>query len=162
LDIFDLVAEDGKIVSSAEWPARFGYTLAWATSRAPATPFLQVVELPHETTLALVTVRRVNAGSRALLVAGGRRLGHALLAGLALQNGVRGGLYRNIQPEIPRKQLIAASQAPVPDAARFEPLIARVRQYGLETAERIEWTDGPETVDGIPLAGPSGNVLGVL
>src|SRR5262249_56091078 len=82
LDIFDLVAEDGKIVSSAEWPARFGYTLAWATSRAPATPFLQVVELPHETTLALVTVRRVNAGSRAPLVDRGRRLDHAPLAGL--------------------------------------------------------------------------------
>src|SRR5262249_56575580 len=32
LDFVDLVAADGTIISSAEWPARFGYRHAWATA----------------------------------------------------------------------------------------------------------------------------------
>src|SRR5215831_13628502 len=38
LDFLDIVADDGTIVSSAHWPARFGYRhpFAMAASRAPA------------------------------------------------------------------------------------------------------------------------------
>ena len=33
LDFLDLVADDGTIISSAHWPARFGYRQSWATNR---------------------------------------------------------------------------------------------------------------------------------
>src|SRR5204862_24793 len=75
LDFLDIVAPDGTIVSSAHWPARFGYKHPWA-ARAAATnaggAFLESVDLPRETALGLVAVRRVAAGERRLYVAGGR------------------------------------------------------------------------------------------
>ncbi len=37
LDFVDLVAADGTIISSAEWPARFGYRLQWVTTPRNAT-----------------------------------------------------------------------------------------------------------------------------
>ena len=51
LDLLDLVADNGTIISSAHWPARFGYRHPWAVeaSRAEAQSgraFLQKVELP--------------------------------------------------------------------------------------------------------------------
>ncbi|HEY1336222.1 MAG TPA: hypothetical protein VGF59_01865, partial [Bryobacteraceae bacterium] len=37
LDLLELVAGDGAVVSSAEWPARFGYKEDWLTERAAWT-----------------------------------------------------------------------------------------------------------------------------
>src|SRR6185295_6510698 len=49
-DVLDLVAGDGTIVSSAQWPARFGYRHPWATAESAGRgAFLQAIELPHET-----------------------------------------------------------------------------------------------------------------
>jgi signal transduction histidine kinase len=162
LDFVDLVAEDGTIISSAEWPARFGYRHRWATAQRRGTgAFLQAVELPRETALGLVAVRQVPSGSRTLYIAGGRRLDQQFLRALSLPDGVRAFLYRNVEPEVSRQQLIDAS-GQAPPAAQLDPLIARVRQTGQERAETIAWPDGPETVDAIPLAGANGDVLGVL
>src|SRR3989441_9808556 len=161
-DVLDLVAEDGTIVSSAQWPARFGYRHPWATaSTAERGAFLQAIELPHETALGLVAVRKVAARDGAVLVSGGRRLDQTFLQSLVLPAGMRALLYRNVEPELSRQQLIDAS-GQVAQAAQLEPLIARVRQSGREAADPIEWPDGPERVDGIPLAGREGAVLGVL
>jgi len=162
LDFVDLVAADGTIISSAEWPARFGYRLRWAEPpRAGAGAFLQAIELPRETAIGLVAVRQVPSGSRTLYIGGGRRLDQQFLRTLTLPDGMRALLYRNVEPEVSRQQLVDAS-GQAPPAAQLEPLIARVRQTGQERSDTIEWPDGPETVDAIPLAGPNGDVLGVL
>jgi len=165
LDVLDLVAADGTIVSSAEWPARFGYQHAWARKAAhPANPssgFLQPVEFPDETGLGLVAVRTLPAGSGTLYLAGGRRLDRKFLQSLVLPPGMRVLLYENLQPEVSGRQLVAAEDDP-PEAAPLEPLIARVIQGRREAREVIEWPDGPETVDALPLGGPDGAVLGVL
>jgi two-component system nitrogen regulation sensor histidine kinase NtrY len=164
LDFLDLVADDGTIISSAHWPARFGYRHAWATTARSANAgeaFLHAIELPHETALGLVAVRAVPAGARTLYLAGGRRLDQEFLRLLPLPPGMRALLYRNVEPEVSRQQLLDASGR-APQAAQLEPLIARVRQTGQESAETIEWPDGPEMVDAIPLTGAGGAVLGVL
>jgi two-component system, NtrC family, nitrogen regulation sensor histidine kinase NtrY len=164
LDFLDLVADDGTIISSAQWPARFGYRHAWATNRRDnrsGEAFLQAIELPAETALGLVAVRAVPSSTRTIYVAGGRRLDQEFLKSLQLPPGVRALLYRNVEPEVSRQQLIDASGR-TPQAAQLEPLIARVRQTGQENAETIEWPDGPETVHAIPLTGAGGGVLGVL
>ena len=67
----------------------------------------------------------------------------------------------NVEPEVSRQQLIDAS-GQVAQAAPLEPLIARVRQSRREATDTIEWPDGAERVDAIPLAGRDGAVLGVL
>jgi signal transduction histidine kinase len=162
LDFVDLVADDGTIISSAQWPARFGYRHRWATTARRGTDaFLQAIELPRETALGLVAVRQVPSGSRTLYIVGGRRLDDQFLRTLALPDGMRAFLYRNVEPEVSRQQLVDAS-GQLPQAAQLDPLIARVRQTGQESAETIAWPDGPETVDAIPLNGANGDVLGVL
>jgi two-component system nitrogen regulation sensor histidine kinase NtrY len=163
LDFLDLVADEGTIISSAQWPARFGYRHGWATAEHGKTGevFLQAVDLPRETALGLVAVRTVPSGARTLYVAGGRRLDQEFLKSLPLPPGMRALLYRNVEPEVSRQQLLDASGR-APQAAQLEPLIARVRQTGQESAETIEWPDGPEAVTAIPLTGAGGGVLGVL
>jgi two-component system nitrogen regulation sensor histidine kinase NtrY len=162
LDFVDLVAADGTIISSAEWPARFGYRHRWAASpHAGPRAFLEVVELPRDTALGLVAVRQLTAGARTLYIGGGRRLDQQFLRTLTLPDGMRAFLYRNVDPDVSRQQLIDASgQAPA--IAQFDPLIARVRQTARESTEVIALADGPETVAAIPLTGRRGDVLGVL
>ena len=60
---------------------------------------------------------------------------------LVLPAGMRVLLYRNLEPEVSRQQLVDASGR-VADAAPLEPLIARVRQSGQEARETIDWPDG--------------------
>jgi signal transduction histidine kinase len=163
LDFLDVVAANGTIISSAHWPARFGYRHTWATN-GPASSgagFLQAVELPEDTALGLVAVRAVPAGEGNLYLAGGRQLDAEFLQSLVLPPGMRVLLYRNLGPEISRRQLVAAS-GNVSQQAPLEPLIARVRETGQEAVETIDWPDGAETVHAIPLAGREGQVLGVL
>lgn len=167
LDFLDVVADDGRIVSSAQWPARFGYRHPWALqsdtseNAAAAGAFLQTVELPRELALGLVAVRSVKAGDRRVYLAGGRKLDEHFLQSLVLPAGMRALLYRNVEPEVSRQQLIDAS-GQVAQAALLEPLIARVRQSGQEATERIEWPEGPEAITAIPLTGRNAAVLGVL
>lgn len=164
LDVLEIVGDDGNIVSSAQWPARFGYRHAWATAVSESDrqhAFLQSVEMPSEPALALVAIRTVEAGDRRLYLAGGRRVNESLLASIGSAAGARVLLYRNLEPGFSSQQLIDAA-GKVPDANRLEPLISRVRLLDREGTERVEWPDGPETFQGIPLAGSSGAVLGVL
>lgn len=166
LDFLDVVADDGNIVSSAQWPARFGYRHAWALQAAAQTPapsdaFLQTVELPREMALGLVAVRTLPAGDRRLYLAGGRKLDEHFLQSLNLPPGMRALLYRHIEEDRSRPQLIDAS-GPVRDAALLEPLLARVRDSRAQATDTIKWPDGQETVTAIPLTGRNGSVLGVL
>ncbi|HSL22674.1 MAG TPA: ATP-binding protein [Vicinamibacterales bacterium] len=163
LDFLDLVAADGTILSSAEWPAKFGYPHPWALTAGTAAraAFLQPVELPRDIALGLVAVRQVKTADRPLYVAGGRRLDQQFLRTLVLPEGMRVLLYRNVEPELSRQQLIDAT-GEVPHAAQLEPLIARVRQNREEAVETVRWPDGPETITAVPLSGRGGTVLGVL
>jgi signal transduction histidine kinase len=165
LEVLDFVAADGTIVSSAEWPARFGYRQRWITNALHAADrpgeFLQPVEQPEETTLALISVRTIPAGAGNLYIVGGRRLDRRFLESLVLAPGMRVLLYQNLQPEVSSRRLVAADDDR-PEAAPLEPLIARVIHDRQETKETIAWPDGPETVDALPLAGADGTVLGVL
>ena len=171
LDVLDIVAGDGTIVSSAEWPARFGYHHAWATEtdRETGAPnaFLQTVELADGAALALVAVRAQPAGSENLFIAGGRRLDRKFLESLVLAPGMRVLLYQNLQTsnfELRRSKfevLVSADEDP-PPAASLEPLIGRVIHDRREIREEVEWPDGPETLDALPLNGPDGTVVGVL
>ena len=163
LDVLDLAAADGTIVSSAEWPARFGYRNGWITTQTGDAPpaFLQAVEAPEDTTLALVAVRTLAGGTGNLYIAGGRRLNRKFLQSLVLAPGMRVLLYQNLQPEVSSRQLVAGSDDP-PEAAPLEPLISRVVHSRQETTDTIEWPDGPETIDALPLTGRDGSVLGVL
>jgi two-component system, NtrC family, nitrogen regulation sensor histidine kinase NtrY len=164
LDFLELIAYDGAIVSSAQWPARFGYKAEWVAQPEDwkaSGAFLKAEELPDEAALALVAVRAVGAGDRNLYVVGGLRLDRQFLASLPLPAGMRALLYRNFEPRF-SAQLLAGVNGPVAGSERLEPLIDRVRARAGDAAETVDWPDSPETFQAMPLLGRENDLLGVL
>ena len=165
LDFLDLVGEDGTILSSAHWPARFGLRSDWAVDRRSAAgssnDFLQVVGLPQGTALGIVAVRAIDAGERRFYVAGGTRLDREFLQSLVLPPGMRLLLYRTDGGPAGRFQMIASSDETV-DARRFEPLVATAHAGARETSDIISHAGGDERAYAIPLTGRDARVNAVL
>ena len=160
LDFLELVAADGSIISSAEWPARFGYKEDWLTHHPDWKSrgvFLRRVELPDGYTLALMAVGIATAGDRVMYVAGGERLDRAFLSTLALPAGMSALLYRNLQPKFTPSELIGGA-----DAAALRPLIERVEHEKGEASEIVGSGADAENVHARPLAGLNDDILGVL
>ena len=92
LDLLDIVAADGTIISSAHWPARFGYPHAWDIRRDLGSTskgaFLTQVETANGMTLGVVAVRRVRTGGSDVILVGGRTLDQAFVNSLELPTGV--------------------------------------------------------------------------
>ena len=67
LDLLELVAADGSIISSAEWPARFGYKEEWLTGGEAwkaRGAFLKREEVPDGVVLSLLAVGVASVGVR--------------------------------------------------------------------------------------------------
>jgi two-component system, NtrC family, nitrogen regulation sensor histidine kinase NtrY len=159
LDLLELVASDGTIISSAEWPARFDYKEDWLTARdnwKSRGAFLRREELPDGGTLALVSVAEVNVGDRKLYLTGGQRLDRNFLSSLVLRQGMRALLY----PNLPTQQLLAPS-GPV-SAAQFRPILDQMRAHPAELTQTIGSGADAEIVHALPLTSPSNDLLGAL
>jgi two-component system nitrogen regulation sensor histidine kinase NtrY len=93
LSFLELLAPDTSIISSAHWPARFGYKQDWIRHRAwhQAGPFLRFEELAEGPALALFAVRKTVSNDPAafIYVAGGFRLDDEFLKALAAQDGMQ-------------------------------------------------------------------------
>jgi two-component system, NtrC family, nitrogen regulation sensor histidine kinase NtrY len=160
LDLLELIAADGTIVSSAEWPARFNYREEWITTPVDwkqRGAFLRREELPEGVVLALVAVGVATAGDRRLYVTGGQQLDREFLSTLAPLAGMRVMLYRNLSSAFVPTELIDV-KGPVRDASVLRPLIEEARHGTRE----ITGTAGTEYVRAVPLPDDAGNVLGVL
>ena len=160
LDFVELTAPDGSIISSAQWPARFGYKDEWVArmgSSGIMTAMLKREELPEEVALALTAVRSVTVGEKSILVAAGEKLDREFLASLELPEGMRVLLYRNLQPAFSAQALIGAG-GPAIDAANVAPLIEAVRQENKELTRAV----GSEGLHAIPLFGRDKDLLAVL
>jgi signal transduction histidine kinase len=164
LGLLELVGGDGAIVSSAEWPVRFGYVEDWLTAPPawkPGVAFLRREELPDGFTLALAAVETVNAGGRQLYVAGGQQLDQGFLDTLVLPAGMRVLLYRNLEPQF-APHLLAGSTDTATDAAEFQPLIERVIRERRPRVATLGSGAAAETVHALPLTGIEDNLLAVL
>ncbi|MGH9713935.1 MAG: ATP-binding protein [Candidatus Acidiferrales bacterium] len=167
LDILDFIANDGSIISSAEWPARFGYKLNWVTQTedwAARGSFLTRVETPEGPALALMSVATVRVGDNNLYVAGGERLGKEFLASLVLPKGMRALLYLNLDPTYQPLNLVD-SNGPAIDAERFAPIIQKEQQQPGEQTSKINWTSDPASAEifhALPLMGRQKELLGLL
>jgi signal transduction histidine kinase len=164
LGLLELVGGDGAIVSSAEWPVRFGYVEDWLTAPPawkPGVAFLRREELPDGFTLALAAVETVNAGGRQLYVAGGQQLDQGFLDTLVLPAGMRVLLYRNLEPQF-APHLLAGSADTATDAAEFQPLIERVIREHRPRVATLGSGAAAETVHALPLTGIEDNLLAVL
>jgi len=167
LDFVEIVNHDGAIISSAQWPARFGYKNDWVTQEADwkaRGAFLRKEELPDGFALALVSVRPVAVGERKIYIIGGQRLDKEFLASLVLPVGMRALLYRNLEQSF-SAALLTDSNGPLPQPAPLAPLIEDVRRQPRELVQTIRWSRdaaSDESVHAIPLLGPAGELLGVL
>lgn len=164
LEILDLMSGDGTLISSAEYPARFGYREDWVTRPvdwAAQGAFLRTEETPGGAALALIAVRPVRISDKYLYVAGGKLLNREFLASLVLPAGTRALLYHNTGYPFSSQSVIDSS-GPVADAAALEPLIDDVRRQPQELSRTIDWSSGAEVFHAIPLQGPQRDLLGVL
>jgi two-component system nitrogen regulation sensor histidine kinase NtrY len=163
LDFLEFVGAEGAIISSAQWPARFGYREP-AIAEVARAPFLKNEELPEGWSLGLFSVRAVrvgdSAGEKPLYIVGGQRVDKDFLNTLVLPADMRAALYR-ITP--------TGGNSQMPAAPEENELVARVLREKKPASGLIATAGDPaesETAHAIPLLGASGgandDVLGVL
>jgi two-component system nitrogen regulation sensor histidine kinase NtrY len=99
LDFLELVGPDGSILSSAEWPARFGYKENWVLEAGDSKgTFLRREELADGAALGLIAIRTAKAGNSQFYIVGGQRVDQGFLDSLPLAEGLKIQLYRNFEP----------------------------------------------------------------
>jgi two-component system nitrogen regulation sensor histidine kinase NtrY len=179
LDFLEIIGPDGNIVSSAQWPARFGYAEP-ATGEGSLTPFLKREELQDgSSVLGLFAVRPIRGAEPAVKLVGGRRLDQSFLADLPVAAGMQLGLYRDAsagamdgganaggtgRTAFDPKRLVSAS-GDLPGAAHYASLIEQARDSGQQTSSILYLTPRREdsvSATAIPLKNSAGNVLAVL
>ena len=167
LDFLDFVASDGSIISSNEWPARFGYKMDWVTQTddwAPLGAFLTKVDTQDGPAVGLMAVSTVRVGDKNLYIVGGERLGKDFLASLVLPAGMRALLYLDLDPNFQAANLLDQS-GPVTQAERFAPFIERERSVPQPQTFKILWSGdaaSAEAFHALPLLGREKELLGVL
>jgi two-component system nitrogen regulation sensor histidine kinase NtrY len=166
LDFLEFVDSQGTIISSAQWPAKFGYKESSlpAAQPAPKEAFLRREDLPEGAALSLSAIREVNVGDKPIYVIGGRRIDKDFLATLELPAGMRAMFYQNFATGFSLQLLIDPSGT-VQHPDGIAPLVERVLQQKQETTELIHWSSDAaddETVHAIPLTGQDNQLLGIL
>lgn len=179
LDFLEIIGPDGNIVSSAQWPARFGYAEP-AAREVAQTPFLKREELSDGgSALGLFAVRAIRGAEPAAKLVGGRRLDQNFLGDLPVAPGMQVGLYSDASPGaqadtadpsaavstgFDSKRLVSAS-GEVPGAARYASLIDQARKSGQQASSILYLTQRREdsiSATAIPLKNSAGNVMAVL
>ncbi len=165
LDFLEFVDKRGTILSSAQWPAKFGYK---ENSLHPAAPakgaFLRQEELSDGAALGLSAIREVEVGDKPLWVIGGRRLDKEFLGSLELPSGMRAMLYGNLATGFSPQLLVEASGS-VRQPEKLAPLIEQVQQQRQEVSTLLHWSEDAaddESIHAIPLSGQDEQLLGVL
>jgi signal transduction histidine kinase len=163
LDVVEIVRHDGTIVSSAHWPARFGYKDDWVAHTKESTQaFLKSVDLPNEgSMLALVAVRSFSEGDKKLHIVTGLAINERFFASLVFPSGMRILLYRHLDPRRDVASQVSGS-LPGVEGQRLAPVLEEVRKSAREATRTIVWPDGPETFQVIPLWGKESEWLGAF
>ena len=165
LDFLELIDHQSIILSSAQWPAKFGYPEpAIASSIGPAKAFLKREDLPNGPTLGLFAIRAVHVGEQPLFVIGGERLDQGFLSTLDIPAGTQVMLYQNLEAKWNPQSLLDLNGAAA-GADRLAPLVEKVLKTGREELSVINWTSDAadaQAFHAIPLAGQTQQPLGIL
>ncbi len=158
LDFLDVLQPDLTIISSAHWPARFGYKNDWeiaAEDWNSRDPLLARIPLPEGTAVALIAIQPVPGGKG--LVVGGRKLSPEFLKSLGLAPGMRALLY------LASGEVIDAKGS-VENPGKLAALIGEVQRTGRPASGSVQWTaarSSSEAFAALPLT-RGGRVVGVL
>lgn len=162
LDFLEFADDRGTIISSAQWPAKFGYNDPLVGQSPPPTPFLKEEELPSGRALGLFAIHSVAAVGRRLYIIGGIRLDKNFLATLNPPAGTRVMLYETLGAEtfFPDHLIFADAEK---NAQDFEYIIQQVQSSRREARIVVRNANaGGEIVNAFPLTGDHDQVLGVL
>ena len=162
LDFLEILTQDGTIISSAQWPARFGLSEPWTTETSdwnhqPA--FLRYEETPQGNQLALLTVRETAglAGTdRKFYLVAGRRIDSGFLRGLVVPEGTRLLLWQNSAGT--ESGDLEDASGPISFPAELKPIIAESRNGTVGPRRRVRLDDasaGIFAIHTIPLMGQS-------
>jgi signal transduction histidine kinase len=180
LDFLEFLDGQGQIISSAQWPAKFGYPETGFESLSGLSgkdAFLKREELQDSTALGLFAVRATRIGDHPVYVIGGQRLDKNFLSALDLPADMRALLYQNRSDRLsgdrfsPDLLLDPSAAGNGPDVARpaekFAPLINAVQQYNQEMQGIVKWSSDQaddEVFHALPLPGPGNDhpLLGIL
>jgi two-component system, NtrC family, nitrogen regulation sensor histidine kinase NtrY len=164
LDFLELLDERGTIISSSQWPAKFGYPEAAFENLAGLNQqgaFLKLEELQDSTALGLFAVRATRVGDHPVYLVGGRRLDKNFLSALELPPDMRALLYQNRGDHFSPDLLLDPASGSKPSNAphpseKFEPLIDAVRRHDEQMTGIVSWSPDPadeELFHAIPLQG---------
>jgi two-component system nitrogen regulation sensor histidine kinase NtrY len=180
LDFLEFLDAHGTIISSAQWPAKFGYADTGFESLSAASgqnAFLKREELQDSTALGLFAVRATAISEHPVYVVGGQRLDRNFLSGLDLPADMRVLLYQNrgdrTSENLSPDSLLDSSNSPngtdaAHPAEKFAPIINAVRQYNQEMTGIVSWSSDQtddEVFHALPLRGGAskdGPLLGIL
>jgi len=175
LDFLEILDGRGTIVSSAQWPAKFGYpepAFESLSSSNEQSPFLKLEELQDSTALGFFAARAIHVGDLSVYVVGGRKLDKNFLLALDLPADTRTLLYQNRGDHFSPDLLLdpgagAGAADPARPAEKFAPLIEAVRKYDQEISGVVDWTSDradDEVFHAIPLRGVAKDrpLLGIL
>lgn len=162
LDYLELVGHDGSIISSAQWPARFGY-MERDISAAGKPAFLNDENLPDGTSqVGLFAARVVPGSSPPLYVVGGRQLNADFIKDFPQTPNTRAYLYRNLGTDFDPVNFAGALQN---ETAPYKALVNQALSSAHNATGVVYITPRREdSVDAtaIPLKGSDGAVLAVL
>src|SRR5260370_3579043 len=147
LDFLEFVDQQGTIISSVQWPAKFGYpepAFTSLSSMAEKSAFLKQEQLQDNPALGLLAVRAVHVGEHPVYIIGGRRLDKDFLSALDLPAGMRVLLYLNHGDHPGSESLINPSRsAETPEtnrpADKIASLIEAIRQNNQEMTAIDHW-----------------------
>jgi signal transduction histidine kinase len=181
LDFLEIVGPDGNVVSSAQWPARFGYPEP-AVTRAGEAAFLKREDLPDGSSpLGLFAVRPIRGAEPAVRLIGGKRLDQNFLGDLSVAPGMQLALYSERQSSADANKVPGAAQnssasfeamqlvgtnGDVPGGAdHYKALIEAAVKTGQQMSGIVYLTARREdslSATAIPLKNETGRVLAVL
>jgi two-component system, NtrC family, nitrogen regulation sensor histidine kinase NtrY len=164
LDFLEFADDRGNIISSAQWPAKFGYSEPLVSQPIPGPPFLTQVDIPTGSQLGFLAMRSITAVGHRLYIIGGIRLDKNFLDTLNPPAGTSIMLYETLGSEtfLP-EHLFSADGAPNDTAAQqLAPIIQQVQRTNSDAHGVISGASGGQTLNAFPLTGDNHQVLGVL
>jgi two-component system nitrogen regulation sensor histidine kinase NtrY len=163
LDFLEFADDHGTIISSVQWPAKFGYNDPLVSQSPLTTPFLKEEEISSGAALGLFAIHSVSAVGRRVYVIGGIRLDKHFLATLNPPAGTSVMLYESLGAEkFSPNHLIYSDGAPQ-DSEQLAWIVQQVQSSHREARIVLRGgSSGGEIVNAFPLAGDHDQVLGVL
>jgi two-component system nitrogen regulation sensor histidine kinase NtrY len=180
LDFLEFLDARGNIISSAQWPAKFGYPdpeFESLSASSGQNAFLKREELQDSIALGLFAVQAAGVSEHPVYVVGGQRLDKNFLAALDLPTDTRVVLYQNRSDRFSGDRFSAESlldpsaagdrSGPVRPAEKLAPIIDAVRKHNQEMTEIVSWSSDEaddEVFHAIPLRGEGKDrpLLGIL